>query len=295
MVHGPASTSGRFALRLNLVHIDKHHFEQVGAMQAGSQVIVLIVPMLWTFPPMREICRDCKVRADASIASLVGLRQILKHLLEHGHVGIDCYCSPFYFQLGQDGSSDTVLNRVLQFKDIKSGTSTSVIEGQLGLDVATLAVACRHFNYKSGDHCVIPLVRLSSFFLSALELIDPLGGESRYPRFGRCFRRTIDKYNSWENTFVPMSTDEGVDLYLLESWFDVRSNINSLRDESGATHAWMDQQRTNFMLLRSSMRGLLLHGYSFATTNLVWQRMDRSGGCSPTLTPLMYEEVEVKK
>jgi len=283
MVHGPASTSGRFALRLNLVHIDKHHFEQVGAMQVGSQVIVLIVPMLWTFPPMREICRDCKVRADEDIASLVGLRQILKNLLEHGHVGLDCYCSPFHFQVSPDGiRSDTQAHSFylqLSPDGIRSGSS---VEGHLGLDAAALELARLHFNYKSGDHYVMPLVRLTGHFLSSMVLKDPLGvSPTRHPLWGGRLPGSA--------TFVHMSTSQEVHDYLQKSWEYMRSRIADLE-----THAWMDQQRTNFMLLRASMQ-MLLHRYSFTTTNLCWDPMQHQGGFLPTLTPLMYEEVEVKK
>jgi hypothetical protein len=116
---------------------------------------------------MREICKDCKAAADAHIASFVGLRHILKNLLEHGHVGLDYFHrGPFYFLLSRDL--------------FRSGFS---VEGHLGLDAAALDVAHRHFNYKSGDRCVVPLVQLSGYFLSSLELIDPLG-ELRHPLFG---------------------------------------------------------------------------------------------------------------
>jgi hypothetical protein len=126
----------------------------------------------------------------------------------------------------------------------------------------------------SGDHCVVPLVQLSRYFLSSLELIDPLG-ELQHPLFGNGCGNSA--------TFVHMSTTQEVDLYLIESW-------NFMRDVADLeTHAWMDQQRTNFMLLRSSMQRLLPR-YRFMTTHICWEPLQYPGGFSPTLTPLMYEK-----
>ena len=199
MDHGPASTSGRFALRLNLAHIDKRHFEQVGAMAVikcqlynfWEKVSGNFIDCLWSFPSMREICMACKAKADAHIASFVGLQHILKNLLEHGHVGVDIYCSPFYFQLSRDGSSPHGPSSTVD--DIRSGSS--VIDDHEGLDAAALVVAGRHFNYESGDHYVMPFVRFTGYFLSSLELIDPWGGESRHPLFGNgCFTNATFRY-----------------------------------------------------------------------------------------------------
>ena len=81
-----------------------------------------------------------------------------------------------------------------------------------------------------------------------------------------------------------MSTNKEVDLYLEECWTFMRSRM-----ADPGTHAWMDQQRTNFMLLRSSMQRLLPR-YRFVTTQIRWSPDDH-GGFPPALTPLMYEEV----
>ena len=79
-----------------------------------------------------------------------------------------------------------------------------------------------------------------------------------------------------------MSTNKEVDLYLEECWTFMRSRMG----DPGA-HAWMNQQRTNFMLLRSSMQRLLPR-YRFVTTStqICCHQMIMA-----TLTPLMYEEV----